>query len=285
MDAVALLKHDHLTVEGLFKRYESLGRNHAEERRRIVQEIIRELSVHAAIEEKVLYPEVQEVLADGESLAREALEEHEEAKEVLAELDDMDADEPGFDPKVRSLIKDVRHHVEEEETEMFPKLESAVAPATLNELGQKMENAKKLAPTRPHPQAPDTPPGNLAAGPIAGVADRVRDVISGRMAERETPSPRGRTGGRKKATGRAASRRKSTGRRAVYHVTSDPDGGWKAVKQGASRALARSDSKREVVSRARDAAKRQEGRLVVHNEKGRIQEERTYGSDPRRSRG
>jgi hemerythrin superfamily protein len=283
MDAIDVLKHDHLTVERLFMRYEALGGNNAEERGRIVHEIIRELSVHAAIEEKVLYPEVQETLADGASLAGEALEEHREAKEVLAELDDMEPQDAGFDAKVRSLIKDVRHHVEEEETEMFPKLESALPATTLADLGQKLEKAKRIAPTRPHPHAPDTPPGNLAAGPIAGVADRVRDVVSGRMAETETkPPPRKPSTSRRKP---ARTRGTRSRRGPVYHVTPDPDGGWRAVKQGASRALARGDSKRDVVSRAREAAKSQQGRLVIHKENGRIQEERTYGDDPRGSRG
>jgi hemerythrin superfamily protein len=269
MDAIALLKSDHQTVERLFKRYELLGGGNAQEKGQLVHEIIRELSIHAAIEEKVLYPEVRDSLPDGESLAKEALEEHKEAKDVLADLDEMEPADPGFDPKVRSLIADVRHHVEEEEEVMFPKLESALPMDRLEELGEKMEQAKKLAPTRPHPHAPDTPPGNLAAGPIAGVADRTRDVISGRAAKRAAAKKHG-------TARRRPSRRKTAGRGPEYHVTADPDGGWRAVKQGASRALARGDSKEEVVSRAREAARSQQGRLVVHKQNGRIQEQRTY---------
>jgi hypothetical protein len=68
-------------------------------------------------------------------------------------------------------------------------------------------------------------------------------------------------------------------------VTTDPKGGWRAEKQGSSRATARSDSKQEVVKRARELARSQRGRLVIHGRDGRIQEERTYGPDPSRSTG
>jgi Uncharacterized protein conserved in bacteria (DUF2188)/Hemerythrin HHE cation binding domain len=238
----------------------------------------------------VLYPGVRAALPQGDTLAREALDEHREAKQVLADLDDMSPDDAAYDAKVRSLIKDVRHHVGEEENEMFPKLGSALSRAELENMGERMEKAKALGPTRPHPLAPESPPGNLVAGAIAGVADRVRDLISGRRKE-EAIAPPTRKKTTKKATTRKT-RRTTTGpgRRAgargpVIHVTADPRGGWRAARQGSSRALARSDSKQDVVSRAREQAKRQNGRLVVHKQNGTIQEERTYGPDPSRSKG
>lgn len=301
MDAITLLKEDHRTVESLFRRYESLQEPSTEERERLVHDIIRELSVHAAIEEQVLYPEARRALPEGESLAEEALDEHAEAEEVLAELDDMEPSDAGFDLRVRGLIADVRHHVAEEENEMFPKLRASLSTDELEDMGRKLERAKSMAPTRPHPHAPSTPPGNLVAGPMAAVVDRVRDAVTGRPTEEEAHAdarratrPAARKAAGKKAAGRkkpaarksTAARRKSAGRKGpVIHVTADPRGGWRAEKQGSNRALIRSDSKREVVSRARDTAKRQEGRLVIHKENGRIQEERTYGRDPARTRG
>ena len=72
------------------------------------------------------------------------------------------------------LIENVRHHVEEEESGLFPQVRKAVGRKELGELGQAMEKAKKTAPTRPHPKAPDTPPGNLVAGPGAAVVDKVK---------------------------------------------------------------------------------------------------------------
>jgi hypothetical protein len=71
----------------------------------------------------------------------------------------------------------------------------------------------------------------------------------------------------------------------VIDVTTDPKGGWRAEKRGADRASARSDSKREVVKRARELAKAQRGRLVIRGQDGRIQEERSYGADPARRAG
>ena len=289
MDAITLLKDDHRTVESLFRRFEAIGSGGTQQKERLVHDIIRELSVHAAIEEQVLYPEVERVLPDGRSLAKEALDEHAEAKEVLAELDDMEPSDRGFDARVTSLIADVRHHVEEEETEMLPKLAASLSPDLLEDMGRRMERAKSMAPTRPHPLAPSTPPGNTVAGPTAAVVDRVRDAVAGRPPEEQVRGD-ARTPARKRPS-RKTSARKPAGRSArrrggpVFHVTTDPRGGWRAAKQGSNRALARSDSKQEVISRARETAKRQEGRLVIHKQDGRIQEERTYGNDSARSKG
>ncbi|MGZ8577964.1 MAG: hemerythrin domain-containing protein [Actinomycetota bacterium] len=299
MDVISLLKRDHETVEGLFRRYESLGARDSDRRTEVVHEVIRELSVHAAIEEQFLYPQIKEALPDGEALAEEALQEHQDAKEVLAELDRMDAGDAGFDPKVRSLIADVRHHVEEEETELLPRFASAVPAEQLEQLGGLMKRAKAIAPTRPHPHAPSTPPGNLVAGPLAAVVDRVRDTVSGRP--EKSSSPRKKTSSRstsKKTASRGSSAKKTSARKTtsekttrrtsstsrakgpVIDVTTDPKGGWRAEKRGADRASARSNSKREVVKRARELAKSQGGRLVIRGQDGRIQEERSYGADP-----
>ncbi|MGH2686890.1 MAG: hemerythrin domain-containing protein, partial [Actinomycetota bacterium] len=159
MDAITLLKQDHRTVDALFRRYE--GGVQGEDKRQVVEEIIRELSIHAAIEEQVLYPAMRQAFPQGQDMVEEGIEEHDEVKETLSDLDGMDPSDPGFDPKVRSLIGDVRHHVEEEEEEMFPKLAAAVSAERLEEMGGALESAKALAPTRPHPRAPSTPPGNL----------------------------------------------------------------------------------------------------------------------------
>jgi hemerythrin superfamily protein len=307
MDAINLTLQDHRHVESLFARYEALTGD-GDRKRDIVHEIIRELSIHAAIEEQFLYPVMRSNLPDGKSLVEEAIQEHQEAKELLDELDGMTPDDGGYDERVRSLIRDVRHHVQEEEDELLPKLRSAVSQERLEQVGEAMEAGKRLAPTRPHPHAPSTPPGNIAVGPAAAVVDRVRDRLRGEgPEERPTPSrpkrtarkpagrkakttarktaSRKRTTAKKTTTRKTSARRRTTARGPVYHVTSDPKGGWKATRSGSSRPLARSNSKQEVVRRARDSARRQKGRLVIHKANGRIQEERTYGPDPRRRRG
>ncbi len=185
MDATELLKRDHRTVDGLFERYRGLGQDQTEDRQDVVREIVRELSVHAAIEEQVLYPEIRDSVPGGQDLVDEAIREHGEVKEVLTALDGMSPDDPALDERVRALIDDVTHHVEEEERELFPKLRDAVDPERLDEMGDRMERAKGIAPTRPHPHAPSHPPGNVVAGPAAGMVDRARDAASEAMEDEE----------------------------------------------------------------------------------------------------
>jgi len=177
VDATRLLEQDHQTVEQLFARFE--GVEDTDEKGPIVDEIIQELSIHATIEEEVFYPAVREATGD-EGLVEHSLEEHQEVKELLAELEKMSPSDPGYHQKVQAVIADVREHVQEEEGEMFPKFRDAISTARLEEIGTKLEQAKAKAPTRPHPNAPNTPPGNKVAGAPAAVIDRVKDKLQGR---------------------------------------------------------------------------------------------------------
>ncbi len=172
MDAITLLKQDHKTVERLFKRFEKAKQ--PAEQRKLAEQVVKELSVHAAIEEMLFYPAVRDRVSGAEDMVLESLEEHHIVKWVLSELEDMKPDHERFKAKMTVLIENVRHHVEEEESELFPKVRKAMGRKELGELGDAMEKAKKTAPTRPHPKAPDTPPGNLVAGAAAGVVDRAR---------------------------------------------------------------------------------------------------------------
>ncbi|MCA1692969.1 MAG: hemerythrin domain-containing protein [Acidimicrobiales bacterium] len=174
MDAITLLKQDHKTVEGLFKKFEKAGDNAYVTKRKLAEEIIEELSVHASIEEQVFYPAIRKAVPDTEDTVLESLEEHHIVKWVASELDSMEPDHERFTAKMTVLIENVRHHVEEEETELFPEVRKNMGRKVLGEIGQQMEEAKKVAPTRPHPKAPDTPPGNLVVGAGAAVVDKAR---------------------------------------------------------------------------------------------------------------
>jgi len=178
MDAITLLKDDHSTVKDLFKRFESAGENAHKSKRQIVDRIIEELSVHAAIEEQVFYPAVRSSVEQAEDEVLESLEEHHIVKWTLSELEGMDPQDERFDPKVNVLIESVRHHMDEEEGEMFPKVRRAVGRRELQELGEQMKDAKLAAPTRPHPRSPDQPPANLIAGPVAALLDAGKDAVS-----------------------------------------------------------------------------------------------------------
>ena len=179
MDAITLLKNDHRTVEQLFRRFEQAGDRAYVEKREIVDRIIEELSVHAAVEGQVFYPATLATVPATEDIARESIEEHHIVKWELSELERMDPRDPQFDAKVTVLIENVRHHVEEEESDFFPKVRGELGRNDLNELGDAMADARKVAPTRPHPRSPQFPPANLVVGLVAGVLDRATDTAKG----------------------------------------------------------------------------------------------------------
>jgi hemerythrin superfamily protein len=176
MDAITLLKNDHKTVKRLFRQFEKLGDSAVKSRRELVDKMIEELSIHAAIEEQLFYPTVRENVPGAEDEVLESLEEHHVVKWLLSELDDMRGDEERFEAKVTVLIESVEHHAQEEEDELFPEVRKAMGRKALAELGAAMEKAKQTAPTRPHPRAPDTPPANVAVGKVTGLADTAREV-------------------------------------------------------------------------------------------------------------
>jgi hemerythrin superfamily protein len=175
MDAIALLKADHRKVEDLFTLFESAGERATKTKRRLVDAMITELSVHAAIEEEVFYPAVRAAVVELEDDILEAIEEHHIVKWTLSELEDLDPKARNFDAKVTVLIENVRHHVKEEEREVFPQVRKATTRRELTDLGDVLAQAKQTAPTRPHPKAPSEPPGNLVAAPVAHLIDRALD--------------------------------------------------------------------------------------------------------------
>ena len=176
-DAITTLRNDHRSVEKLFKEYERTGDGADKTREKLVASMIEALSVHAAIEEQVFYPAVRAWVEGADRAVLEALEEHHIVKWELSELDGLDADDERFGAKVTVLIENVRHHVAEEEGSLFPTVRAAVGRKDLRELGDRLEQARQVAPTKPHPRGPDEPPGNLAVGAIAGVIDRATGAI------------------------------------------------------------------------------------------------------------
>lgn len=176
MNALTLLKQEHGNVEELFRRFETTKPDDVEELARVRDLIVEHLSRHAAVEEQVFYPTVMARLTEkqGEEEAfpvLEGLEEHHVVKWTLSELEKMAPTQPRFRPKMKVLIESVRHHVEEEENEMFPQVRDAFTVEELNNLGERMETVEPIMPTRPHPRIPDTPPFNLLLGVPMAVLD------------------------------------------------------------------------------------------------------------------
>jgi hemerythrin superfamily protein len=158
MDAITILRDDHDKVRKLFTEYERAHDAPAARKQDLANQIIEELTVHTYIEEELFYPAVEGLPGGGkvetpEHMVKEAEEEHAQVKLLLAELEDMTPSDEYFDAKVTVVIDDVRHHAEEEEQEMFPAVREAMGRNDLQELGQRMLEAKEKAPRRPSESA------------------------------------------------------------------------------------------------------------------------------------
>ena len=162
----------------MFRRFEKLGDDAKATKGQIAADVVRELSQHAAIEETVFYPAVKGISDDLKDHVLESLEEHHVVKWLCSELEGMDAADERFEAKMTVLIETVRHHVEEEEQDFFPQVREALGRKVLGELGDMLEQAKKAAPTHPHPRSPDEPPFNAMSGLVAGLVDRARDAAA-----------------------------------------------------------------------------------------------------------
>jgi len=138
-DAIEMLEADHREVEGLFAALEDLS---GVERQQTVNKLAKSLSIHAQIEEEVMYPAMKDAGLDDEVKA--ATEEHQKVKDLVAQLEEVDPSSD-VDALMAELEADVTHHVEEEESEVFPKFRDAVDQVKLDELGVALVEAKESA--------------------------------------------------------------------------------------------------------------------------------------------
>ncbi|KUJ68273.1 hemerythrin [Streptomyces albus subsp. albus] len=178
-DVIAELTADHREVEGVFERIRA-ARPADPERKRLVDEVTVDLVRHSVAEEEYLYPAVREHVEDGNALADKELADHQRVERILKDLEGLDADAPSFDGLVDRLMNEVTDHVRDEEGRLFALLRAACSQDQLQKLGDRVRQAKKLAPTRPHPSAPHTPPANKLLAPGVGLVDRARDALARR---------------------------------------------------------------------------------------------------------
>lgn len=137
-DAIALLKQDHRTVEALFDEFEDADES---EQAGLATRICQMLTVHAQIEEEILYPQAKEAFGEEEDeMVYEAEIEHGSAKELIAKIEASTPEDPEFKPLVKVLSEYVKHHVKEEEKEMFPALKEA--EIDLKEMGTQLAHRK-----------------------------------------------------------------------------------------------------------------------------------------------
>jgi hemerythrin-like domain-containing protein len=175
VDPVKLIKQDHRVVKGLFRRFEAASTR--SERQKLAEEIIEELSVHAVTEEQLLYPALRARDRRMEESVLNAMEEHHAVKLILAELDDMKADDERFAAKMHVVQESVLMHIEEEENELLPRIEKLFDQEESKVLAEAIVVMKQIAPTHPHPTAPDKPPAGLIAGMVAKLSDTGKDLI------------------------------------------------------------------------------------------------------------
>src|SRR5262249_8131148 len=136
-NAIEMLKEDHRKVKELFEEFEHAQQDQVKER--IVENTLHELEIHAPLEEEIFYPAAEEQIGEKESID-EAREEHHVVKLLIGELKKMSSDDERNDAKYTVLAESVKHHIEEEESELFPKLEGKI---DAEELGAEMETRKE----------------------------------------------------------------------------------------------------------------------------------------------
>lgn len=179
-DAVSLLKADHRKVEGLFKEYEKSEDN--DDKRAILQQIIKELTVHTTVEESKVYPILEHKDVEG---SNEAYEEHHLVKVILDELVNMDVASPLTDAKVKALSELVKHHVQEEELELLPELQSM--DIDLEELGSVIveEKGRLRAQGKDSPASKDVSTKNLKK---VGAANAVSAASISKSKSKKAPA-------------------------------------------------------------------------------------------------
>lgn len=220
-DVIAVLLDQHAQIRRLFT---ELEQRRGQPRREAFERLVRLLAVHETAEQEVLHPQVRLLVSGGQAIADARLEEERQAKELLAELDQLGPEADDFDQRLDALRAAVLDHAEHEEQEEFPRLRSSQSRAQLEAMGMAVRVAQATAPTHPHPGV-NSLAANPMAGPMLAVADRTRDLV--RDALRRTPgigggpaeeapkqharkrSPRSRT--RKANAPKAAARRRDRG--------------------------------------------------------------------------
>ena len=141
-DAIKLLTDDHAKVKKMFKEFEKLcKKNEDEGKEALVAQICKELTIHAQLEEEIFYPAARAAI-DDDDLMNEAMVEHASAKDLIGQIQSMEASDPMYEATVSVLGEYVNHHVGEEENEMFPKVQKS--KMDLEEIGSEIAERKEV---------------------------------------------------------------------------------------------------------------------------------------------
>lgn len=175
---VELLAEEHDQITTLCGELTDAGT--PERRSQVAEVLTATVARHLSGEEQYLYPTVRSALPGGGPLADREIAADTELLRTLRELEHATPDEPRFDQLADEVTGQLRRHASTASAEIFPALREAASDAELIRLGNRVEIAEEAAPTRPHPDAPTTPPWNRVVEPALGVVDKVRDAVSGR---------------------------------------------------------------------------------------------------------
>lgn len=177
-DVVDVLSSDHREVMALVARIRTT--TDPEQQRDLTDTVIAELVRHAVAEEMYVYPAMRKHLPDGDAAVEHDTAEHKELEVTMKQLESADAGGTEFLQALDRLEELLRDHVSDEEDEQFPQLRARIPHRELVEMAAKVELAKKVAPTRPHPLAPNNEVFHKLVGPGIGLVDRLRDKLTGR---------------------------------------------------------------------------------------------------------
>src|SRR5919112_4478081 len=178
LDVVDILTADHREMVELIGR---IGlTSDASERRDLADTLIAEVMRHAVAEEMFVYPAMEDHVPNGSEEVEHDKKEHDDIVKLMKRIEGVDPSDPAFMELVRELESQLTHHAGDEELEQFPKLRSHIPREKLVALGEKVQSAKKLAPTRPHPSAPHSELFHKTIGAGVGMIDRLRDKLTGR---------------------------------------------------------------------------------------------------------
>lgn len=188
MDAIAFLRHDHQSVLGLLETLDGAPSGSgaaASGLETMVNNLIIAESQHEAIEEQFFWPAVRDAIGDG--VADKALEQEQAGKKLLQRLEGKPG-EPDYHEALQEFVKAGREHIAYEQEMVWPQVEAVLSREDLEKIGEKLEQAKKIAPTRPHPDTPPNPAVLKTVGMGAAVIDHMRDALTGR-GEDNPPDP------------------------------------------------------------------------------------------------
>jgi hemerythrin superfamily protein len=172
-DVIGLLREQHSRIRDLFDLVLSTG---GQARKDAFQDLVRLLAVHETAEEEIVHPVARRRLPGGDGIVADRLKEERAAKELLAELDGMDTEDPSFLQKLDKLRIDVLTHARSEERYEFERLGDEFDASQRRAMAAAVKTAEATAPTHPHPGT-ESATKNMLVGPAAAIADRVRDAI------------------------------------------------------------------------------------------------------------